>query len=57
MLSVLCLRILASARILRYDLGRQTPHFCGGSVTQMRRKEQYNSVYARSESPQDSQQT
>jgi hypothetical protein len=28
-----CLRILASSRITRYDLGRQTPHFWGGSVT------------------------
>jgi hypothetical protein len=28
-----CLRILASSRIPRYDLGRQTPHFWGGSVT------------------------
>jgi hypothetical protein len=27
-----CLRILASSRIARYDLGRQTPHFQGGSV-------------------------
>jgi hypothetical protein len=27
------LRILASSRIPKYDLGRQTPHFCGGSVT------------------------
>jgi hypothetical protein len=28
-----CLRILASSRIPQYDLGRQTPHFWGGSVT------------------------
>jgi hypothetical protein len=30
---VLCLRILASLRIPRYDLGRRTPHFRGGYVT------------------------
>jgi hypothetical protein len=29
-----CLRILASSRISRYDLGRQTPHFWGGSITE-----------------------
>jgi hypothetical protein len=28
-----CLRILASSRIPRYDFGRQTSHFWGGSVT------------------------
>jgi hypothetical protein len=28
-----CLRILASSRIPRYNLGRQTPHFWGDSVT------------------------
>jgi hypothetical protein len=28
----LCLCIQASTRIPRYDLGRQTPHFQGGSV-------------------------
>jgi hypothetical protein len=28
-----CLRILVSPRIPRYDLGRRTPHFWGGSVT------------------------
>jgi hypothetical protein len=33
MLIRVCLRILASSRIPRYDLGRQTPHFWGGSVT------------------------
>jgi hypothetical protein len=33
MLKCVCLRILASSRILRYDLGRQIPHFSGGSVT------------------------
>jgi hypothetical protein len=33
MLICMCLRILASLRIPRYDLGRQTPHFGGGSVT------------------------
>jgi hypothetical protein len=33
MLICVCLRILASSRIPRYDLGRQTPHFRGGSVT------------------------
>jgi hypothetical protein len=33
MLICVCLRILASSRILRYDLGRQTPHFWGSSVT------------------------
>jgi hypothetical protein len=33
MLICVCLRILASSRIPRYDLGRQTPHFLGGSVT------------------------
>jgi hypothetical protein len=33
MLICVCLRILASSRIPRYDLGRQTPHFWGGSVT------------------------
>jgi hypothetical protein len=33
MLICVCLRILASLRIPRYDLGRQTPHFGGGSVT------------------------
>jgi hypothetical protein len=33
MLLCVCLRILASLRIPRYDLGRQTPHFWGGSVT------------------------
>jgi hypothetical protein len=27
MLICVCLRILASSRIPRYDLGRQTPHF------------------------------
>jgi hypothetical protein len=35
MLSVLCLRILASPRIPWYDLRRQTPHFWGGSLTKM----------------------
>jgi hypothetical protein len=30
---VLCLRILASSRIPRYDLGTQTPHFEGVSIT------------------------
>jgi hypothetical protein len=35
MLIRVCLRILASSRIPRYDLGRQTPHFLGGSVTNM----------------------
>jgi hypothetical protein len=34
MLICVCLRILASSRIPRYDLGRQTPHFLGGSVTE-----------------------
>jgi hypothetical protein len=33
MLICVCLRILASSRIPRYDIGRQTPHFGGGSVT------------------------
>jgi hypothetical protein len=33
MLMCVCLRILASPRIPQYDLGRQTPHFRGGSVT------------------------
>jgi hypothetical protein len=33
MLTCVCLRILASSRIPQYDLGRQTPHFWGGSVT------------------------
>jgi hypothetical protein len=33
MLKCVCLRILASSRIPRYDLGRQTPHFWGSSVT------------------------
>jgi hypothetical protein len=33
MLICVCLRILASSRIPRYDLGRQTPYFLGGSVT------------------------
>jgi hypothetical protein len=33
MLICVCLRILASSRIPQYDLGRQTPHFLGGSVT------------------------
>jgi hypothetical protein len=33
MLICVCLRILASSRIPRYDLERQTPHFWGGSVT------------------------
>jgi hypothetical protein len=33
MLICVCLRILASSIIPRYDLGRQTPHFWGGSVT------------------------
>jgi hypothetical protein len=28
-----CLHILASSRIPQYDLGRQIPHFGGGSVT------------------------
>jgi hypothetical protein len=32
---VLCLCILASPRIPRYDLWRRTPHFCGGSVTDL----------------------
>jgi hypothetical protein len=32
MLIYVCLRILASSRIPRYDLERQTPHFLGGSV-------------------------
>jgi hypothetical protein len=27
------LRILASSRIPQYNLGRQTPHFLGGTVT------------------------
>jgi hypothetical protein len=30
---VLCLRILASLRIPRYDLGTRTPHFLGLSIT------------------------
>jgi hypothetical protein len=34
MLICVCLRILASSRIPRYDLVRQTPHFLGGSITQ-----------------------
>jgi hypothetical protein len=34
MLICVCLRILASSRIPQYDLGRQTPHFLGGSVTE-----------------------
>jgi hypothetical protein len=33
MLICVCLRILVSSRIPQYDLGRQTPHFWGGSVT------------------------
>jgi hypothetical protein len=33
MLIRVCLRILASSGIPRYDLGRQTLHFLGGSVT------------------------
>jgi hypothetical protein len=33
MLICVCLRILISSRIPRYDLGRQTPHFWCGSVT------------------------
>jgi hypothetical protein len=33
MLICVCLRILASSRIPQYDLGRQTPHFLGDSVT------------------------
>jgi hypothetical protein len=33
MLICVSLRILASLRIPQYDLGRQTPHFWGGSVT------------------------
>jgi hypothetical protein len=33
MLICVCLRILASSRIPRYDLGRQISHFLGGSVT------------------------
>jgi hypothetical protein len=33
MLMCVCWRILASSRIPQYDLGRQTPHFCGGSIT------------------------
>jgi hypothetical protein len=33
MLSVLCLCILASSSIPRYDFGRRTPHLWGGSVT------------------------
>jgi hypothetical protein len=32
-LYVSCLCILASPKIPRYDLGRQIPHFLGGSVT------------------------
>jgi hypothetical protein len=36
MLSMLCLRILTSLRILRYDLGRQTPHSWGGSIIEGR---------------------
>jgi hypothetical protein len=32
MLICVCLYILASLRISRYDLGRQTPYFLGGSV-------------------------
>jgi hypothetical protein len=47
---VLCLCILASSRIPRYDLGRQTPGFQGGSVTivnekmeqRLRGNEEYN---------------
>jgi hypothetical protein len=30
---VLCLRIITSLRIPRYDLGRRIPHASGGSVT------------------------
>jgi hypothetical protein len=33
MLYVLCLHILASSRFPQYNLGRQTPHSWGGSVT------------------------
>jgi hypothetical protein len=33
MLNCVCLRILASSRIPRYDPGRRTPHFWGGSVS------------------------
>jgi hypothetical protein len=33
MLICVCLRILASSRIPRYDLGRQIPYFWCGSVT------------------------
>jgi hypothetical protein len=33
MLYVLYLCILTSMRIARYDLGRQTPTFSGGSIT------------------------
>jgi hypothetical protein len=33
MLMCVCLRILASSRIPRYDLGRQTPHFRCGFIT------------------------
>jgi hypothetical protein len=36
MLFVLYLRILASSRIPRYDLGRRTPHFGGGPVTEIK---------------------
>jgi hypothetical protein len=35
MLICACWRILASSRIPRYDLGRQTRHFRGGSVTEV----------------------
>jgi hypothetical protein len=33
MLICVCLYIIASSRITQYDLGRQTPHFWGGSVS------------------------
>jgi hypothetical protein len=35
MLICVCLCIHTSSRIPRYDLGRQTPHFWGGSVTKL----------------------
>jgi hypothetical protein len=45
MLICVCLRILTSSRIPRYDLGRQTSHFWGGSVTGVWLRRMKNEIY------------
>jgi hypothetical protein len=50
--SVMCLRILASLKISRSDLGRWTPNFLGGSVTQAS-QESLNSVKTEGTGPDE----